>query len=221
MATPIKLPRLNKLAPTVESTFLKIIEEAGELARVVLAFLPYEEMDREQLLNSTTGAEIMEQVCEELLDVAQTCVSMIFVVEENYGVKMDQLIQSHLQKLVDKGYNYNRQQQYFITSQPSEHYKYLQLPRLVAEGVTLLTTVCKLLEEIGEAGQFWGKGQGKSGETATMKSDELMIAYSLELLDIAQCCFTMMYILEEKYRIDFALLIARHISKLERKGYLA
>ncbi|MDW7675908.1 MAG: nucleotide pyrophosphohydrolase [Bacillota bacterium] len=205
------------MSPTIESTFFKIIEESGELARNVLAFLPFEELEVDQVHNDPQAVEILGEVCTELLDVAQTCVSMIFVLEQTYGICMDQMISLHLEKLQAKGYQYNREEKYFITSESD--YKYLHLPRLDLTGVTLLTTACKLQEEIGEAGQFWGKGQGKSGEQAALDSDSIIKGYSLELLDIAQCCFTMMYILQEKYRIDFGLLVRKHLEKLRLKGY--
>ena len=217
MAAQIKLPRLNNLSPTVESTFFKIIEEAGELARGVLAFLPYEEQGAALLVNNPRGMELLTEVCQELLDVAQTCVSMIFVLEEHYQVQMEELITLHLEKLEVKGYSYNRSQSYFVTSDGD--YQYLQLPKLDLAQVTLLTTACKLQEEIGEAGQFWGKGQGRSGEGSRLGNEEMLQGYSLELLDIAQCCFTMMYILQEKYQIDFGVLVAAHLAKLRRKGY--
>lgn len=242
-APKIKLPRLNNLSPTVESTFFKIIEESGELARCVLAFLPYDSMNPAEVLDDPNGQAILKEVCSELLDVAQTCVSMIFVLEQNYQVEMTKLLQGHLVKLGQKGYPYDEDAEYFITSDAD--FKYLHLPRLQLEGVTLLTTACKLQEEIGEAGQYWGKGQGKSGEALGERegrgqtplgvpledgagergqgqsplSSDLIRSYSLELLDIAQCCFTMMYILQDKYGIDFGHLVSLHLAKLRRKGY--
>jgi NTP pyrophosphatase (non-canonical NTP hydrolase) len=220
VTTEIKLPRLNNLSPTVESTFFKIIEEAGELARCVLAFLPYEDLAPGELLSHRQAQVILGEVCSELLDVAQTCVTMIFVLEENYQVDMAALIKSHLGKLGEKGYVFDGAITYFISSEAD--FKYLHLPRLHLKGVTLLKTACKLQEEIGEAGQYWGKGRGKSGEASLIEvpgEADLIHSYSLELLDIAQCCFTMMYILQDKYGIDYGVLVERHLDKLRRKGY--
>ncbi len=47
----VVLPKLNQLSPTLNSTLLKIIEEAGELARATLAFLPYERLKGSELPN--------------------------------------------------------------------------------------------------------------------------------------------------------------------------
>jgi len=195
---------------------LKIIEETGELARSVLVFLPYENLNSEQFAQDSEALSRLNEVSGELMDVAQTCVTMIFVVEENYGIQMEKLIDSHLAKLQLKGYKYDTGDYYIISE---NNYKYMHLPRLYIEDVTLLKTTAKIQEELGEAGQFWGKGNAQSGEKQRLSQDEVLTGYCLELLDIAQCCFTMMYILEERYGVDLDKLIAGHIKKLQKKGY--
>ena len=50
MITMLSLPKLNRLSPNMQSTLLKIIEEAGELARAVLTFLPYEHLGKKEIL---------------------------------------------------------------------------------------------------------------------------------------------------------------------------
>ncbi|MGI6512956.1 MAG: nucleotide pyrophosphohydrolase [Syntrophomonadaceae bacterium] len=95
----ISLPRLNRLTPTLESTALKLMEEAGELAEAIgkLRGLSGEafQVDEEE-----TVAIIMS----ELLDVAQTAVSMMFVLEENYQVDIEEAVEKHINKLCRKGY---------------------------------------------------------------------------------------------------------------------
>jgi len=51
MITMLSLPKLNRLSPNMQSTLLKIIEEAGELARAVLTFLPYEHLGKKRNFN--------------------------------------------------------------------------------------------------------------------------------------------------------------------------
>ena len=41
---------------------------------------------------------------QELLDVAQTAVSMMYVLEEQYQVDIGKALDKHIQKLIDKGY---------------------------------------------------------------------------------------------------------------------
>lgn len=95
----IALPRLNKLSPTMESTALKLMEEAGELAQAIGKFrgLNGEPVKQKE-------HEVIEHITRELLDVAQTAVSMMFVLEEQYQVDIDRALTQHIEKLRNKGY---------------------------------------------------------------------------------------------------------------------
>jgi NTP pyrophosphatase (non-canonical NTP hydrolase) len=219
MIEAIYLPKLNNLTPTLDSTLLKIMEEAGELARAVLQFLPYESMPFNERKDVAVAGELLSEVAAELLDVAQTCVTMLFVMEECYNIQVDTLIGEHLNKLKVKGYQFDHARLYSITTVGD--FKYLNLPRLVLEDVTLLTTVCKIQEEIGELTQFLGKKSGASGEKKDLTANAAILGCAYELLDVAQCCFTMMYILAKKYQVNIEKLTAGHVAKLRRKGYCA
>ncbi|MCL5780991.1 nucleotide pyrophosphohydrolase [Desulforamulus profundi] len=95
----IALPKLNNLSPTMESTALKLMEEAGELAQAIgkLRGMSGEQARCEE-------KEVMELITKELLDVAQTAVSMMFVLEEHYGVNIEKAREQHIEKLMRKGY---------------------------------------------------------------------------------------------------------------------
>lgn len=95
----ILLPKLNNLSPTIESTALKLMEEAGELAQAIgkLRGLSGE-------ASSLDEKEVMMRIAQELLDVAQTAVSMMFVLEEQYGVDLEKARNEHISKLIEKGY---------------------------------------------------------------------------------------------------------------------
>ncbi|MTI80608.1 MAG: nucleotide pyrophosphohydrolase [Firmicutes bacterium] len=95
----VTLPKLNNLSPTLESTALKLMEEAGELAQAIgkLRGLNGE-------INRLDEKEAVQVISKELLDVAQTAVSMMFVLEEHYGVDIDELHQQHIEKLKKKKY---------------------------------------------------------------------------------------------------------------------
>ncbi|UWG96058.1 MazG-like family protein [Dehalobacter sp. DCM] len=95
----ITLPRLNRLSPSLESTALKIMEESGELAQAIGKFRG---LNGEAL--RVEEAEAMQFVAKELMDVAQTAVTMMFVLEEQYGIDIEQVITTHLEKLKNKGY---------------------------------------------------------------------------------------------------------------------
>ncbi|RNC29439.1 MAG: hypothetical protein AWM53_00437 [Candidatus Dichloromethanomonas elyunquensis] len=95
----LTLPRLNKLSPSLESTALKIMEESGELAQAIGKF---------RGLNGENArveeSRVMQYVAEELMDVAQTAVTMMFVLEEQYGIDLDEIFRAHITKLKNKGY---------------------------------------------------------------------------------------------------------------------
>lgn len=95
----ILLPKLNNLSPTIESTALKLMEEAGELAQAIgkLRGLSGE-------AKRLSEKEVMMRITHELLDVAQTAVSMMFVLEEQYGINLEQAREEHIDKLIEKGY---------------------------------------------------------------------------------------------------------------------
>jgi NTP pyrophosphatase (non-canonical NTP hydrolase) len=95
----LALPRLNQLNPTLESTALKLMEEAGELAQCIGKYRGLSgeviELDEET---------VVEEIAKELLDVAQTAVTMMFVMEERFGIDISVLLNKHLEKLQRKGY---------------------------------------------------------------------------------------------------------------------
>lgn len=91
----ISLPRLDGLSPTLESTMLKLCEETGELAQ---AIGKHRGMSGENISTSTDG-----RIALELLDVAQTAITMMFVLEDQ-GVDLGAAQAEHLKKLTKKGY---------------------------------------------------------------------------------------------------------------------
>lgn len=95
----ISLPRLNGLTPTLESTALKLMEEAGELAQAIGKFRG---QSGEKL--TMNEMDVVDKMAEELLDVAQVAVSMMFVLEQNYEIDLQEKIDLHIKKLKAKGY---------------------------------------------------------------------------------------------------------------------
>ncbi|ABI69679.1 MazG-like family protein [Syntrophomonas wolfei] len=95
----LSLPRLNQLNPTLESTALKLMEEAGELAQVIGK---YRGMSGEKV--EVNGDLVVKQIARELLDVAQTAVTMMFVMEEQFDLNIEDLLKDHWGKLERKGY---------------------------------------------------------------------------------------------------------------------
>ena len=96
----IALPKLNQLEPSLESTALKLMEDAGELAQAIGKFRG---LSGEHIVGYSED-EVMYMISQELLDVAQTAVSMMYVLEEQYQVDIGKALDKHIQKLIDKGY---------------------------------------------------------------------------------------------------------------------
>ena len=95
----ISLPCLDALNPTLESTALKLMEEAGELAQ---AIGKYRGMSGEADLPEEK--RVVELIVEELVDVAQTAVTMMYVLEKEYEVDIERNLRRHLEKMISKGY---------------------------------------------------------------------------------------------------------------------
>lgn len=75
------------------------MEEAGELAQCIGKFRG---LSGETIrLDETT---VVEEIAKELLDVAQTAVTMMFVMEDQFGIDIELMVQRHVEKLIHKGY---------------------------------------------------------------------------------------------------------------------
>jgi len=95
----ISLPCLDALSPTLESTALKLMEETGELAQ---AIGKYRGMSGEP--GFPEEQRVVQLIVEELVDVAQTAVTMMYVLEKEYDVDIEQTLRLHLEKMISKGY---------------------------------------------------------------------------------------------------------------------
>lgn len=94
----LALPRLDGLRPTLESTALKLMEEAGELGA---AIGKYRGLSGERAMPDD---EALRRVALELLDVAQTAITMMFVLEDTYAIDVEDAMRAHLEKLRARGY---------------------------------------------------------------------------------------------------------------------
>lgn len=208
----IVLPRLNRLVPSLESTFHKLVEEQGELSEAILSWMEEQGTPR--------AREALLNVARELLDVAQTCISMTFVLEELApDVRLEQMIDDHLDKLLRKGYLQSISGDVY-SKVNEEGFREMSLPRLVIPGVTLDSTVLNISVAIGRFAQWIGKFRGASGEARIYTDEQVLKGCGLNLLHIAQCCFTMLYILEDTFLMDIDALMRAHIEKLKQRGYV-
>ena len=93
----IVLPKLNNLKPTIESTALKLMEEAGELAQAIGKLRGLSGETRR-----CSEQEAVLRITRELLDVAQTAVHDVCPGRKVWCRPGDGA-QGHIQKL-QKGY---------------------------------------------------------------------------------------------------------------------
>lgn len=208
----IALPRLNGLVPSIESTFHKLVEEQGELSETIL--------DWTELQGTAEARAALHRVAGELLDVAQTCISLTFVLQDLAPeLHLEDLMEEHLQKLRKKGYYQGGEEEAFITV-TDDGYRLLSLPRLTIPGVSLDSTVLNISMAVGRFAQWIGKFSGANGEKDVKSREEIYRGCGLNLLHIAQCCFTMLYILQQTFLMDTDRLVKEHVDKLKVRGYV-
>ncbi|HBI26480.1 MAG TPA: nucleotide pyrophosphohydrolase, partial [Peptococcaceae bacterium] len=80
-------------------TAFKLMEETGELAQAIGKFRG---MSGER--TEMSEQQVMDMILRELLDVAQTAVSLMFVLEEEYGADIGLAMERHIEKLIEKEY---------------------------------------------------------------------------------------------------------------------
>ena len=213
----IYFAELKKLKPTLVSTILKMNEEIGELNREVLKFLPYKDCNKKYIANNPEASFVLKDMIGELLDVGQTTATLFFALNPSEEIA-NYAISKHLEKLERKNYSFCKEEKYVFAKEDGE--VHLVLPELLIN-TNLLQTCLKIGEEAGELAQLVGKKQKMSGEknNYSLNKNQLDIAILEGLLDVAQCCVTMLYILVDKYDIDVEVILARHKAKLKERGY--
>ena len=154
----IRFPRLGRLHPTVESTILKLSEEVGERSREI-----------------TRNPGSREGVISELLDVAQTCATLTFLVQNE---DMSGSVKAHLWKLYDKGYLKKVPDVKAFGVVQREGEAAFVLPPLDISP-TLESTFFKLTEEAGELAQAAGTRRGLSGRPQAFLTSGLPRHFSM------------------------------------------
>ncbi len=214
----IYFKELKKLSPTLISTVIKMNEEVGELSREVNKFFPYVGYTEKQLRSNKYAKDLLSKVIGELLDVGQTACTMFFLLHRKKEIDSTLVITKHLTKLKSKQYivnsshNYN---DYYL--EMDDDNCIISLPRLDID-TDLIRTFLQIAEEVGELSQLVGKKTGMSGEKNQLPAEEINNLIANELLDVAQCCVTMLYILA-RFGIDVDTILNNHIQKLHEHGY--
>ncbi|MDI3256394.1 MAG: hypothetical protein QJR01_01465 [Kyrpidia sp.] len=203
----LALPRLNGLRPTVEGTFKKLVEEQGELAGALLVWR--RQPDRER-----TG-----EVVAELLDVAQTCTSLMFAFEDTHRFPLDRLLDPYIENLAKAGHRADMGDLVFRRTEDGG--RYLRLPALEIPDLSPERIVLSIAELTGRFARWTGKFRGASGEAEVRPMDEVIREAGLCLLQIAQGCFTLLYWFRDQEGVVVQEALERHLRKLKQKGYCA
>ncbi|MGM0507808.1 MAG: MazG-like family protein [Fusobacteriota bacterium] len=83
----------------METTALKLIEEAGELSQAISKFRG---LNGEKI--HMTDEEVMDKITSELLDVMQVCATMTYVLEKDNKIDLKKALKKHKEKMIKKGY---------------------------------------------------------------------------------------------------------------------
>ena len=98
------LPQCNKIQfPSVEEgimfTLLKLGEEIGELSQ---AIGKHSGLSGE--IKIKEDDVVLQNIVDEMLDVAQTCCTLLYIFQDKYAVDVRSLLISHRKKLEEHGY---------------------------------------------------------------------------------------------------------------------
>lgn len=97
----LTFPELNGLNPTLESTYIKLGEEMGEVARLLgKGRCMSGELEYERLSDMNFVAELGA----ELFDVAQSAVTMLYLLHNKSNLDISKFQSEHIKKLLRKGY---------------------------------------------------------------------------------------------------------------------
>ena len=210
----MKLPELNCLTPDEYSTFKKIVEEVSECNQAIEELVLFEKQSTVKNWLSMSDEELNDIrnkyrqllfcVLGEVMDIAQTCVSQLFVfekkeinVEKYFGI-----------------FSGNESKDIFYTK---NNCRYIRLEKTLNND-NLHTILNKVILSMGTIAQL-EKFIGSNGEKKILNENEFLEKYILELFNIIQNCFNILYSMEEKYSIDLELLFEQHVDKLIEKGY--
>jgi len=99
----VSLPRLNNLNPTLESCTMKVLEEVGEVMQL-LGKGQRKSGESENSILVIDEAEYEVLLACEAMDLAQSAVTMMYEVCRHFGIIEEDVIKTHEEKLLMKGY---------------------------------------------------------------------------------------------------------------------
>lgn len=215
----MRLPELNCLKPNEQTTFRKLVEEIVECNTAIVELKVYEEkhnsnyllLSDEELYKTREEYKIyLNNVLGEVMDIAQTCASQLFVFENN-SINVHNLFADYMKEKSMENYEKN------IMFQLKNNCRYIYFTP-TNKTATLQNTMSMIFVSMGIIAQL-GKFIGANGEIPTIDEDTSVKRYTYELFNTIQYCFNLLYSMEYKYHMNLTKLFNDHIDKLVRKGY--
>jgi hypothetical protein len=215
----MRLPELNLLSPSMETTFKKLVEEIAECNTAIEDLKKYEKANNTNclLLSDEEVSKIrseykvkLNDVMGEIMDIAQVCATQLFVFE-NSGINVRELFKEY-----EETFEFNE-----IGTQPIfntiNNCRYIHFYP-TTKGSTLQSTMNQIILSMGKVAQL-AKFTGENGEVPTISVEASIKRYAFELFTTIQNCFNLLYSMDDKYRIDMTKLFDDHVDKLVRRGY--
>lgn len=228
----LSLPRLSLPNITVTSTFLKLIEEISEAKEQIRDLNKFEQEHSVGLLTLLGEKDlnklkdefqtILKKTLKEIIDITQTCVSLLFVFEENNQVTEDMIEKALKDHLKEISYNSKESdlKEFYIIEKHG--YKYMSLPTS-NKPMDLSDLLDDIIITSGHYAQLIGKFSRLNGEkllTKDVPEDEIIYQCLKSLIRISQNSYDGLVYLSAKYQIDIKELFDEHIDKLKRRKYL-
>lgn len=219
----IFLPKLNLINPTLESNLAKMTKELGRVAESVGK---HRNLSGEK--NSFNEEEVLDRMILKVLDLIQTCNTMMDLLEQKYEINVDSIFQEHVRKLaIERRY---------ITEDAVSKYEELILNNIITNSslcrivalpkLNLLTpsiesNLIKMVEELGEVSECVESYLIDTCVDIELINYNVLKELGKETLDVMQTCNTMLTSLELNYGVDVKSKIPSHINKLIEKKYVS
>lgn len=252
----LRLPKLNLPNITVASTFYKLIEEIGEAKEQLTVLEEFENTHNVNLILLTDDElnsirvefkEVLTDSLKEIVDISQTCVSLLFAFQESNQLTEDvikNVLFEHLKEVTKKvGYsakdfwfyegpdNLKYQQlkpdserlnmdEFYIVEK--DGFKYMNLP-YIKRKMNLQKTLDEIIVAAGYYAQLMGKYSRINGETVLKKnlSEQEIIHESLKhIIAIAHNTMDLLRNMSLQYNLNLEKIFDEHIEKLKLRKYL-
>lgn len=205
----MKLPELNMLTPNEETTFKKLVEEIAECNTEIQILMDYEnkllENEDNQAIN-LKHIEKLNNVASEIMDIAQVCVSQLFVFQNNH-IDVEAISREYFKQIDEP---------HIFTTIGNCRYIYFEINEVNNDIQVTINKIISLLGDIAKLSKYIGA----NGEVPSINISNSNSRYIHNLLQILKECFNLLYFMKEKYSIDLDILFSDHIDKLKKRKYL-